>query len=92
MEQNNDGNNYEENKKKYKMSLLYIQTKELKKLYNSKMENKPKAYYLIDKDWLDNYKSRNNYEETLDFFKKFDEWKDYSDFKNKVSNNTKYIS
>jgi hypothetical protein len=68
------------------MSLLYIQTQELKRFYNSKMENEPKAYYLIDKEWLDKYKSRNKYETSLDFFKKFDDWKDYSDFKNKVCN------
>jgi hypothetical protein len=89
MYQNNDENKYEENKKKYKMSLLYIQTQELKNLYISKMEKEPKAYYLIDKEWLDNYKSRNNYETTLDFFKNYEDCKDYSEFKNKISNNFK---
>ena len=87
MEQNNDENIYEKNKKKYKMSLLYIQTRELKNFYNSKMEKEPKAYYLIDKEWLDKYKSRNKYyESSLDYFKNFDDWKDYSDFKNKICN------
>ena len=89
MEQNNDEKNYEENKKKFKMSLLYIQTKELKNFYISKMEKEPKSYYLIDKEWLDNYKSRNNYENYIDILKGFNDWKDYSDFKNKISNKFK---
>ena len=50
-----------ENKVKFKMALLYAQTRELKKLYEEDMELSPPNYYLVDKDWLDQYKEKNNY-------------------------------
>ena len=74
----------EENKKRYKMSLLYIQTKELQRLYNSEIDENSKFYYLIDKPWLDIYKNKNNYNISIEFFKYFKDWKDYSDFKQKI--------
>ena len=85
--ENNSGNDYqnnynliEYNKKNYKMSLLFIQTKELKRLYNSKMENSLKKYYLVDKSWLDEYKRKNDYK-SADMFDSFNDWKNYDDFK-----------
>ncbi len=42
-----------DNNKKYLMSLLYKQTKELHRFYNSPIEGK-KNYYLLNKEWLDN--------------------------------------
>ena len=81
--ENDNQNNYdliEYNKKNYKMSLLFIQTKELKRLYYSKMENSLKKYYLVDKSWLDDYKSKNNYK-SADMFDSFNDWKNYEDFK-----------
>ena len=82
-EENQNFNNYDliqYNKKNYKMSLLFIQTKELKRLYNSKMDNSFKKYFLVDKSWLDSYKKQNNYE-SADMFDSFNDWKDYNDFK-----------
>ena len=68
------------NKHNYKMSLLFIQTKELKRFYNSKMENNLKAYNLVDKEWLDNYKEKNDYN-SADMFDTFNDWKNYEDFR-----------
>ena len=70
----------EYNKKNYKMSLLFIQTKELKRFYNSKMENSFKKYYLVDKLWLDQYKNKNDYK-SADMFDTFNDWSNYTDFK-----------
>ena len=68
------------NKQNYKMSLLFIQTKELKRFYDSKMENSLKTYNLVDKDWLDNYKEKNDYN-LADMFDTFNDWKNYEDFR-----------
>ena len=76
---------FQKNKKRYKMALLFIQTKEIQRLYNSNMNNSPKNYYLISKEWLDNYKKDNNYEYAIDMFRSFNEWENYSDFKKKIS-------
>ena len=56
-----DYDEIEENSKKYKMTLLFVQTKELHQRYNGVMESSPMAYYLVDKSWLDNYKEKNDY-------------------------------
>ena len=56
-----DYDEIEENSKKYKMALLFAQTKELHERYNEDMELSPFSYYLIDKKWLDNYKEKNDY-------------------------------
>ena len=56
-----DYDEIEENSKKYKMTLLFAQTKELHERYNSDMELSPMPYYLVDKNWLDNYKEKNDY-------------------------------
>ena len=40
-----NNNSFEENIKRYRMSLLYVQTIEIQKLYNSTIEEKPRKYY-----------------------------------------------
>jgi len=70
-----------ENKKNYKMSLLFIQTKELKRLYNSKMENTFKRYHIVNKSWLDEFKLKNDYKSAVETFDSFNDWKNYEDFR-----------
>ena len=85
MESKKENNhNLEENKKKFKMCLLYIQTKEIRKLYNEEIKNKPKKYYLVNKERLDKYKSINNYKYAEYYYNNYKDYKDYQDFKNKV--------
>jgi len=67
------------------MALLYAQTRELKKLYEEKMELTPPNYYLVDKDWLDQYKEENNYKIECEEFKNFD-FQDYYSFKLNIKN------
>ena len=67
----------EENSKSYKMTLLYTQTSELHKKYNEEMELSPMKYYLVDKKWLDDYKTKNNYNE---FAKKLMNNPNYTDY------------
>ena len=50
-----------ENAKKYKMTLLFTQTRYLYDLYNKDMELSPENYFLVDKKWLDEYKQKNEY-------------------------------
>ena len=83
MDKNEDEENIdliEYNKQNYKMSLLFIQTKELKRFYNAKIEQNLKIYNLVDKAWLDKYKEKNDYK-SADMFDSFNDWKDYEDFK-----------
>ena len=70
----------ENNKQNYKMSLLFIQTKELKRYYNSKMENKLRKYFLVDKTWLDRFKEKNDYK-SADMCDSFNDWKNYEEFR-----------
>ena len=79
--QQNNPEAIKENKKNYKMSLLFIQTKELKRLYNSKMENKLKRYHIVNKSWLDEFKLKNDYKSAVETFDSFNEWKNYEDFR-----------
>ena len=76
---------FQKGKERYKMALLFIQTKEIQKLYNSNIENSPKNYYLVSKEWLDKYKKDNNYDYAKSMFNSFNEWENYSDFKQKIS-------
>ena len=77
-------NSKEENIRKYKMSLLYIQTKELKTFYEKPMEMSPKYYYFINKDWLDKYKYKNNYNNVDEnIIQKYSFCKDYADYRKK---------
>ena len=80
-----DNLKFQRNKKRYKMSLLFIQTKEIQRLYNSELENSPKNYFLVSKEWLDNYKKENDYEYTTNMFDSFNDWENYADFKQKIS-------
>ena len=57
-------NSQEDNIKRCLMSLLYIQTKEVEAFYNKNIDNF-KDYYLIDKEWLDNFKESNNYNDAV---------------------------
>ncbi len=66
------------------MSLLFIQTKELYKQYHNDFQLSPINYYLIDKDWLDNYKQKNNYNYSVEMLKYFDDYNDYEDFRQKI--------
>jgi hypothetical protein len=82
--ESNDSVKFKENKKRFKMSLLFIQTKELRKLYNSQFKKIPRKYHLINKNWLDSYKNSNNYNYAIDMFNNYNDWEDYSDFKKKI--------
>ena len=66
------------------MSLLFIQTKELHKKYHNDLELSPINYYLIDKEWLDNYKQKNFYDSSVEMLKSFDDYNDYEDFRQKI--------
>ena len=45
-----------------------------------------KYYYLVNKNWLDQYKSKNNYNKISEIFSNFNDWSDYKDFKEKSMN------
>ena len=80
-QQENNQEEIKENKQNYKMSLLFIQTKELKRLYNSKMENLLRKYHIVDKSFLDEFKSKNDYKSAIEMFDSFNDWKNYEDFR-----------
>ena len=83
---NNKGSSkQDENTKKYLMSLLFIQTKELQKAYVQQLVSSPMNYRLVDKEWLDNYKQNNNYKSAIDMLNSFNDYSDYDDFKQKIS-------
>ena len=60
-----DENDITQTQQFYKMALLYTQTKELHEKYEQEMQISPLKYYLVAKKWLDNYKSKNNYNAVL---------------------------
>ena len=84
MESEEPNNQASENKKRYKMSLLLTQTKELRRMYNKEMEASPKQYYLVSKEWLDKYKQKNEYNKAIEMFKNYEDWQDYEDFRKKI--------
>ena len=49
------------------------------------MQLSPPNYYLVDKDWLDQYKEKNNYKTECEKFKNFD-FQDYDSFKLNIKN------
>jgi hypothetical protein len=65
------------------MALLFIQTKELRKIYEGKQIVK-KRCYLVDKNWINNFKNSYNYKDSVTTFNSFKEWKNYDDFKSKI--------
>ena len=79
MKDQNSESNTIINTRNYLLSLLYIQTKELHRLYNSPIEGK-KDYYFVKKEWLDNYKSSNNYKETIKNTKSSDIYNNFQDY------------
>ena len=75
-----------EKAKKFKMILLYIQTKELYSDFEKDMEYSPKRYYLVDKIWLDNFKIKHAYNEIVQSIKNDLEYEhDYFDIKVKLN-------
>ena len=66
------------------MSLLFIQTKELRNLYNSQLKKIPRKCHLINKNWLDSYKISISYNYAIDIFNNYNDWEDYSIFKKKI--------
>jgi hypothetical protein len=70
---------------KYKMALLYGQTRELHLLYNTeKILSEPKKYYLIEKSSLNNYKKQQFYNRASEYFKYYNNVHNYSIMKNKL--------
>ena len=87
MESNESGNEEmkgKNNSNKYIMSLLYAQTKELQKQFHSDMEVSPMPYYLVDKEWLDNFKKKNDYKSIAQNLNSFNDYNDYDDFREKI--------
>ena len=78
----NQGN---QNINKFKMGLLFIQTKELNHKYENKMEFSPEQYRLVNKEWLDNFKNRYNYNEAIQNFNSFNDYSNYFDVKSRIS-------
>ena len=75
----------EEKVLKYKMALLYSQTRELNYLYNSeKIISEPKKYFLIEKNDLNNYKKQPFYNKSSEYFKNYNNIHNYSIMKNKL--------
>ena len=81
-----DNTNQEnQNINKYKMALLFIQTKELKAKYENRMELSPEQYRLVNREWLNNFKNCYNYNEAIQNFDSFNDYSNYHDFKYKIS-------
>ena len=75
----------EENLRKHKMALLYSQTRELHNLYNSnKISFLSNRYYLIEKQYLENFKKQPDYSKAIEYFKECDCIHNYSTFKKKL--------
>lgn len=73
-------------KKMYKMSLLLIQTKELLRMYNGRdIESSRKQYYVVDKNWLDQFKTKNDYNKAIEEYNHDEDWEYYINFKRKIS-------
>lgn len=73
-----------ENLKKYKMTLLFTQTRYLHEKYNNDMELSPETYYLVDKKWLDDYKQRNEYNKIVQKLKNSPGYNNYHNEKAKI--------
>ena len=83
-EKENLSPNFEENKKKYKMALLYIQSIEAKRLIISQNFSQ-KKYFLVNKEWLDEFRKINNYNYAVQMLNSFNDWDNYSNFHQKIS-------
>ena len=84
IEDSDNSNQENQNIKKYIMALLFIQTKELKRKFENKMELSPEQYRLVNKEWLDNFKNSYNYNEAIQNFNSYNDWSNYHDFKYKI--------
>ena len=80
-----NSNQEKQNINKYKMYLLFMQTKELKQKYENKMEFSPEQYRLTNKEWLDNFKNRYNYNEAIQNYNSFNDYSNYFDIKSRIS-------
>ena len=78
--QNSDNSNIN----KYKMALLFSQTKVLKQKYENNMELSPEQYRLVNREWLDNFKNSYNYKEAVQNFNSFNGCSNYHDFKSNI--------
>ena len=84
--QNIDNSNQEnQNINKFKMALLFIQTKELKQKYENNMEFSPEQYRLVNREWLENFKNRYNYKDAIQNFNSFNDYSNYYDLKSRIS-------
>ena len=85
MEEKNDINTVEKTKN-YLLSLLYMQTKELHNSYIAQIKGK-NNYYLVKKEWLDDYKKSNNYNQTIKNMNsnRNNNFQNYLDFKQKMT-------
>ena len=70
---------------KFKMALLFIQTQELYRKYENRMELNPEQYRLVNREWLDNYKNTYNYNEAIQNFNSFNDYSNYHDIKYRIS-------
>ena len=75
--------------RKYEMALLLSQTCLILELYYSKKSPKDSIKYincyLVDKSDLDNFKNKYGYKKAEEYFKVYQEKKDYDTFKDKLS-------
>jgi len=81
----NNSNQEDQKNNKYKMGLLFFQTKELKHKYENNMELSSEQYRLVNKEWLDNFKNRYNYNEAIQNFSSFNDYSNYHSAKSQLS-------
>ena len=80
--------------KNVEIGLLYFQSLEIQMLYNQEIPKNsfnPTKYYLLPKKWIDEYKSKFNY----NFIKKnynIDDCSNYDDFKSKIIQSNSFLS
>ena len=79
-----DSQEIKRNAETYKMTLLFTQTRLLHKSYNQEKILSPFTYYLVDKDWLDNYKKKNNYDKIVKKLKDSPGYDDYFAVRDKL--------
>ena len=85
IEISDNSNQEKQNINKYKMYLLFMQTKELKRKYENKIELSPEQYRLVDKEWLDNFKNICNYNDAIQNSNLFNEFSNYYDFRYRIN-------
>lgn len=83
-------NKNEIGKKKLELFLLYGQALDIHRTYYQEFGDKilntlKEKYFLIDKNWLDNYKETNDYDSIKKFAEQY-QYEDYSSFKSNIMN------